>query len=54
MDHLRAVLDSNLDNLVSSEISTDRGVLAALANDVCLIGLCGTRIRMALGGVVKG
>lgn len=40
MDHLRAVLQGDLDNLVASEISADRGVLAALANDVGLVGLC--------------
>lgn len=42
MDHLSAVLQGNLDNLVASQIRTDRRVLAALANDVRLIGLCTT------------
>lgn len=45
VNHLRAMLDGNLDDLISSEISTDRGVLTALANDVCLVGLCGTMVR---------
>jgi hypothetical protein len=40
VDHLGAVLDGNLDDLVAGEIGADRGVLPALANDVCLIGLC--------------
>lgn len=40
MDHLRAMLQSDLDNLVSSQISTYRGVLAPFANDVGFIGLC--------------
>lgn len=39
MDHLGAMLQCDLDNLVASEISADRGVLAALANDVGLVGL---------------
>ena len=43
MDHLGAVFDGNLDDLVAGEISSNRGVLAALANDVCLIGLCNFR-----------
>jgi hypothetical protein len=41
MDHLSAMLNGNLDDLVASEISTNRGVLPALANDVGLVGLCG-------------
>lgn len=40
VDHLHAVVDGNFDDLVASQISADRGILAALANDVCLIGLC--------------
>jgi hypothetical protein len=40
VDHLGAVLDGNLDDLVAGEIGADRGVLPALANDVCLVGLC--------------
>lgn len=41
MDHLGAMLDGNLDNLVAGEVSSNRSVLPALANDVCLVGLCG-------------
>lgn len=41
MDHLGAMLNRNLDNLITGEIGSDRGILPALANDVCLIGLCG-------------
>lgn len=33
------MLNSNLDDLVTSEIGTDGGVLATLANDIRLIGL---------------
>jgi hypothetical protein len=40
MDHLSAVLDSNLNDLITGQVSPDRSVLAALANDVCFIGLC--------------
>jgi hypothetical protein len=40
MDHLCAVLDSNLDDLVAGEVCTDGGVLAPLANNVSLVGLC--------------
>ncbi len=40
MDHLSAMLDGNLDDLVASKIGTDRCVLPALANDVRLVGLC--------------
>lgn len=40
MDHLGAMLNGNLDDLVASEISTNGGVLSTLANDVRLIGLC--------------
>lgn len=39
MNQLSAVLNGNLDNFVASEISSDRGVLASLANDVGFIGL---------------
>jgi hypothetical protein len=40
VDHLDTVLKSDLDDLVASEISTNGGVLATLANDVRFIGLC--------------
>ena len=40
MDHLGAMLDGNLDDLVAGKICANRCVLAALANDVCLVGLC--------------
>ncbi len=40
MDHLGAMLDGNLDDLVASKVGADRCVLPALANDVRLIGLC--------------
>ena len=39
MNQLSAVLNGNLDDLVAGEISSDRGVLASLANDVGFIGL---------------
>lgn len=42
VDHLGAMLKCDLDNLVAREISANRGVLPALANDVGLIGLCST------------
>lgn len=42
VDHLGAMLQCDLDNLVAREISANRGVLPALANDVGLIGLCST------------
>ena len=40
VNHLNAMLDGNLDNLVAGKISSHGGVLAALANDVGLVGLC--------------
>lgn len=40
MDHLGAMLECDLDNLVAREISANRGVLPTLANDVGLVGLC--------------
>jgi hypothetical protein len=40
VDHLRAVLNGNLDDLITSQIGADRGVLPALADDVRLVGLC--------------
>jgi hypothetical protein len=40
VDHLGAMFNSNLDDLVTSQISTDWGVLAALSNDICLVSLC--------------
>lgn len=40
VNHLGAVLQGDFDDLVARQISPDRGVLAALANDVGLIGLC--------------
>lgn len=36
------MLECDLDNLVAREISANRGVLSALANDVGLVGLCST------------
>lgn len=39
VDHLSAMVFGNLNDLVASEISTDGGVLAALANDVGFVGL---------------
>lgn len=40
MDHVGAMFKGNLDDLITSEISSHWGVLATLANDICLIGLC--------------
>lgn len=40
MDHLSAMLNGDLDDFVGGEISSHWSVLSALANDVCLIGLC--------------
>lgn len=42
VDHLHAVLNGNFDNLITSQVRGDRGVLSSLANDVGFIGLCGT------------
>lgn len=39
MDHLDVVLEGDLDDLVAGQVCADRRVLAALANDVSLIGL---------------
>lgn len=39
MDHLGAVLHSDLNDLVTSEVSSNGRVLAALANHVRLVGL---------------
>lgn len=40
MNHLGTMLDSNLDDLVASQVSSDGGILSTLSNDICLIGLC--------------
>lgn len=40
VDHLSAMLFSDFNDFVASEISSNRGVLASLANDVGFIGLC--------------
>ena len=40
MDHLDTVLDGDFDDLVTSQVGADRGVLSTLTNDVGLIGLC--------------
>lgn len=40
VDHLRAVVFGDFDDLVASQISPNRGVLASLANDVGFVGLC--------------
>jgi hypothetical protein len=40
MDHLSTMLHGNLDDLVAGQVSTDGRVLASLANDVGLVGLC--------------
>ena len=53
MDQLNAVLDGNLDNLVASEIGSDRGILTALGDDVGFVGLCfslSIKLHMAIGG----
>lgn len=34
------MFDRDLDDLVSGEIGSDRGILPALANDVGFVGLC--------------
>lgn len=39
VDHLGAMLQGDFDDLVARQISSDRGVLASLSNDVGLIGL---------------
>lgn len=39
VDHLDSMFQSNLDNLVASEIGSYRGILTTLSDDVCLIGL---------------
>jgi hypothetical protein len=40
MDHVGAMFKGNFDDLITSKISSHWGVLATLANDICLIGLC--------------
>ena len=40
MDQLSAMLNGDFDDLVTSEISSDGGILATLSNDVGLVGLC--------------
>lgn len=40
VNHLGTMLQSDLDDLVAGQISTDWGVLPALANDVGFVGLC--------------
>lgn len=40
MNHLCAMLKGDFDNLIASQISTDWGVLASLADDVGFVGLC--------------
>lgn len=47
MDHLGAMLQGDLDDLVASEISSNRSILPALANDVGLISLCNTCVSAA-------
>lgn len=47
VDHLDAMLDSNSDNLVASEISSDRGILTSFANDVGFVGLYTQGIQSA-------
>jgi hypothetical protein len=39
MDHVDVVLESNVDDLVASQVGPDGGVLAPLANDIGLVGL---------------
>jgi hypothetical protein len=40
VDHVDAVLDSNLDDLIDSEVSLNRRVLSPLSNHVGLVRLC--------------
>lgn len=40
------MLFGNLDNLIASEVSTHRSVLASLANDVGFVGLCDNGQRL--------
>ena len=39
MDHVDAVLNGNLDNLITSQVCADWRILATLANDISFIGL---------------
>lgn len=45
VNHLCAVLDSNLDNLITSEIGSDWGVLASFSNDIGFVSLWNTSQR---------
>jgi hypothetical protein len=39
VNHLHAVLDSDFDNLITSQVCANRGILSTLANDIGFIGL---------------
>jgi len=45
MDHLGAMLNGDLDDLVAGKISTNGSVLPALSNHVCLVGLCNLTVN---------
>lgn len=40
MNHVDAVLDGDLDNLVDSKVRLDWCILSALSNGIGLVGLC--------------
>jgi hypothetical protein len=39
MNHLSAMFLGDLDDFTASQVSTDRGVLASLANDISFVSL---------------
>jgi hypothetical protein len=39
MNHLSAMINSNLDNFVNGEIGAHRRILSPLSNDICFVGL---------------
>lgn len=40
VDHLGAMLNRNLDDLVSGEVGSNRRILSAFSDNICLVGLC--------------
>ena len=54
VNHLRAMLDGNLDDLVASKVCANRRVLASLADDVGFVGLCKMRAVSIRRGEAMG
>lgn len=53
MNHLDAMLDSNLDDFVTCQVCADWGILSSLSDNICFVGLC-WRAKSAKRSIKQG